>query len=129
MAKELSLEELEARLQREELKLKELAELSVSLELLTADGSTMTFETPGGVYTVVNEDEKKEDSKEETQVYHEQPKIVSVEPTLFAKAKKQFVESVILPSIAKNAEKTSARIADLKAQIANLQQQGTGLGE
>lgn len=129
MAKELSLEELEARLQREELKLKELAELSVSLELLTADGSTMTFETPGGVYTVVNEDEKKEDSKEETQVYHEQPKIVSVEPTLFAKAKKQFVESVILPSIAKKAEKTSARIADLKAQIANLQQQGTGLGE
>lgn len=129
MAKEVSLEELEARLQREELKLKELAELSVSLELLTADGSTMTFETPGGVYCVVNEDEKKEDSKEETQVYHEQPKIVSVEPTLFAKAKKQFVESVILPSIAKKAEKTSARIAELKAQIANLQQQVTSLGE
>jgi len=129
MAKELSLEELEARLQREELKLKELAELSVSLELLTADGSTMTFETPGGVYCVVNEDEKKEDSKEETQVYHEQPKIVSVEPTLFAKAKKQFVESVILPSIAKKAEKISARIAELKEQKANLQQQGTSLGE
>jgi len=129
MAKELSLEELEARLQREEQKLKELAESSVSLELLTADGSTMTFETPGGVYCVVNEDEKKEDSKEETQVYHEQPKIVSVEPTLFAKAKKQFVESVILPSIAKKAEKISARIAELKEQKANLQQQGTSLGE
>lgn len=129
MAKELSLEELEARLQREEANLRKLAELSVSLELLTVNGSKMTFETPSGVYCVVNEDEKKEE-QEVPQIYQEEPKVVSVEPTLFAKAKKQFVETVIIPSIAKKAEKTSARIADLKAQIANLQQQqGTGLGE
>jgi hypothetical protein len=129
MAKELSLQELENELQREQAKLEKLAALGASMELMAADGTTMTFETPGGVYCVVNEDEKKEE-QESPQIYQEGPKMVTVEPTLFAKAKKQFVDSVVMPSIAKKAEKVSSRINELKLQIENLQQQqGTGLGE
>ena len=127
MAKELSLEELESKLQREEANLRKLVETSVSLELLTADGTTMTFETPGGVYCIVNEDEKKEE-QETSQIYHEEPKIVTVEPTLFAKAKRQFVENVIIPAISKKADKIKARIEDLKSQIANYQPTDNGLG-
>ena len=67
MAKELSLEELEKELQREESKVKKLVELSLSMGIVSASGTTMTFETPGGVYCivadVVAEGEKKEEEK------------------------------------------------------------------
>lgn len=135
MAKELSLEELEKELQREQSKFKKLTELTLSLGFLTADGSTMTIKTPGGcIYSIVNENEKNEDEKNEEQeslkIHQEDPIFVTVEPTLFARAKKQFVDGAILPSIKKKADKVYSRIVELKAQIENLQQQqGTGLGE
>ena len=131
MAKELSLQELEKELQREESKLEKLVALSVSMGIASASGTTMTLETPGGVYCVVGEVVEEEGQEHlQTKTYEEESKIITVEPTLFAKAKKQFVDSVVMPSIAKKAEKVGSRINELKAQIENLQQQqGTGLGE
>ena len=130
MAKELSLQELEKELQREESKLKKLVELTLSMGIISASGTTMTFETPGGVYCIVGEVVKEEGQEHlQTKTYQEESRIITVEPTLFAKAKKQFVDSVVIPSIKKKADKVYARIVELKAQIEKLQQQGTGLGE
>lgn len=134
MAKELSLEELQSRLEKEKARATKLAGYTATVSLLVANGSEMHIKEPNsGMYVAVYEDDKKlkkdESELQEDKFYddiryiHEEGEFITVEPSLFARMKKQFVEKTIMPVLKKQSEECLKRIEELKEQIAQKQPQ------
>lgn len=125
MAKELSLEELQSRLEKEKARATKLASYTATAALAVASGEEMSIKGPDSYMHVgvIKDDKELKEGDYEEIIVHEEGERITVEPSLFARMKKQFVEKTILPVLKKQSEECLKRIEELKEQIAQKQPQ------